>query len=486
MKQNKKGILVLASMVLSISLMCGAQVVKATDGETSEILLKDANSNGKIDEVHIMVGYTGATGVVVDTEIETEGEKTAEKFTVTDAESNNSVTISSIVFEIDNGDGTATFKLVLDESDLDLNVNTSGTALDVVYTPTNTATDLKVTDGSAPISIAAIDSDITEKDGAQPIILTAVDQYENSLDSGADISVDANIIITFSESMDTTTLDDNGEWSISPDPGDWLAPVWSNDDKTLTLEQTVNFIHSDIEVVTLTAPLAIFGAIAEDRELQNSPDDSVVDNPFTFTITDSADEDEDEDEDITPPEGSLPGPAEPNSNSGVTLYRVREQHRVYVIKNKKKHWIKSPKEFEDGGYSWSEIQEISAELLEEYPEAETLVSELLRAVGSHKVYKLEGGKKHWIRTAGEFNAAGYKWGDIQEVSAETLASYQNAVLSDLLRAIGDHKVYRIKDGKKCWIKTIREFNAAGHKWEDVEEVSAQDLDDYPDSDSEDV
>jgi len=486
MKQNKRGILVLASMVLSISLMCGAQVVKATDGETSEILLKDTNSNGKIDEVHIMVGYTGATGVVVDTETETEGEKTAEKFTVTDAESNNSVAISSIVFEIDNDDGTATFKLVLDESDSDLNVNTSGTALNVVYTPTNTATDLKVTDGSTPISIAAIGSDVTEKDGAQPIILTAVDQHGNSLDGGADIPVDANIIITFSEPMDTTTLDDNSEWSISPDPGNWSAPVWSNGDKTLILEleQTVNFIYSDVEEVTLTAPLAISGAVAEDRELQNSPDDSVVGNPFTFTIIE--DEDEDEDEDITPPEGSLPGPAEPNSNSGVTLYRVREQHRVYVIKNKKKHWIKSPKEFEDNGYSWSEIQEISAELLEEYPEAETLVAELLRAVGSHKVYKLEGGKKHWIRTAGEFNAAGYKWGDIQEVSAETLASYQNAVLSDLLRAIGDHKVYRIKNGKKCWIETIREFNAAGHKWEDVEEVPAQDLDDYPDSDSEDV
>ena len=298
--------------------------------------------------------------------------------------------------------------------------------------------------------------------------MTVVDQEGTSLDDGTDIPADANIIVTFSEPMDTETLDANDEWSISPDQGSWSDPAWS-DDKILTLAQTVNFNLGNTETVILTAPLAISGATAEDKKLQ--------DNSFTFTIT----------EEITPPDGADVGnPTTPNPNSRVTLYRMSGQHRVYVIKNKKKHWIKTPKEFEDANYSWGEIQEITAELLEQYPDAEPLISELLRAIGDHKVYKLEAGKKSWIKTLGEFNAAGHKWEDVQEVSAEVLASYQNAIVSDLLRAIGDHKVYKIKNGKKLWVETLREFNDAGHKWENVQEVSAQDLDDYPDSDSEDV
>ncbi len=479
MKQSKKKILALASMILSISLMCGAQVVKAADGDLNAdggILLKDTDSNGKIDEVHITVDYTGATGIVV-IDTATDGDITMKKFAVTDTESSDFVTINSIAFESDNGDGTATFKLVLNES---VSINTSGTALDVVYTSTGSDSDLKITDGSSPVSITDIESGVEEKDGAQPIIFTAVDQYENSLDDGVSIPVDANIIITFSEPMNTTTLDENTEWSILPDPGSWLTPVWSNDDKTLTLEQTVNFDLNAVEEVTLAVTLlAISGVTDEDKELQGSPADSVVSNPFTFTITDGIDDDDDGDTDL--PDGAVEKPKQPNPNSGVTLYRMPGDPRVYVIKNKKKHWIHSPKEFNAAGYKWGDIQEISAELLEEYPDAEDLVTELLRAIGDHKVYKIKEGKKYWIETAGEFNAAGHKWGDIQEVSAETLGSYPNAVLSHLLRIRGDYKVYEIKDGKKGWIKTIREFNAAGHKWADVEEVTAEDLDDYPDS-----
>ena len=336
-----------------------------------------------------------------------------------------------------------------------------------------------ITDGA---NAATTSAELSVNDKAQPIILTAVDQSTTSLDNGTDIPIDANIIITFSEPMDPTTLDENTEWSISPNPGSWENPSWSNEDKTLTLEQTVNFDLDDIVEVTLSNPLAVSGVDEEDRELQDNPNDAAVDNSFTFEITNDVDEDEVEDE-ITPPTGYLPGPTIPNPNSGVTLYRMPNDPRVYVIKNKKKRWIHTPKEFETNGYKWNEIQEISAELLEKYPDAEDLVTELLRAIGDYKVYKLEGGKKHWIRTAGEFNAAGYSWDEIQEVSSETLASYQNAVLSELLRAVGDHKVYKLKGGKKHWIRTAGEFNAAGYNWEDVEEVTAETLDDYPDSET---
>ena len=362
MKQNKRGILMFASMILSISLMCGAQIVKASDGDlidTGGILLNDTDLNSKIDEVHITVDYTAA---VADAIAHTTDEATTiGKFTVTDTGTDSLVTITSVEFV--SGDNlVAIFKLVLDEANV--SEDTSETALDVVYGATDS--DLKITSGSV---------------------------------------------------------------------------------------DTSDFISVDV---------AAIGDIADEEEDEEE----------------NGEEDENEE---TPSDEIVDGPTTPNPNSGVTLYRMRGDHRVYVIKDNRKRWVKTAREFERNGYKWDEVQEIAAELLEEFPEAEALVIELLRAVGSHKVYRIEDGKKRWIETAGEFNAAGYSWGDVQEVSPETLASYRNAISSGLLRVVGGHKVYRLEDGKKRWIKTAGEFNVAGYRWEDIEEVTADTLEDYPDS-----
>lgn len=464
MNQSKKGVLTLA-MIISLSMMCGAQVVKAADGDFNEaggISLKDTNSNGKIDEVHITVDY----GVAVATGISYADAGTMiGKFTVTDAGTNELVEISSIAFV--SGDGTiAIFGLTLNEDDENLSINTSGAALDVVYDATGS--DLKITDddsGSADVDDAIADS-IEEKDGAAPIAISAT--YK---DSDLDGIVD-EVSVTYSENIEESIFTAS-EWSFPTNPHPLAV-------------SSGTFLAADVLIAVTGAPTD--STVLDDTTVKYTAGTGITDGtnsavtsaelPIMITNDDN---EEEEDDEITPPDGSLPGPATPNYHSGVTLYRMPGSPRVYVIKNKKKHWIKTAKEFEDSGYSWGKIQEISAELLEEYPEAETFASELLRAVGDCKVYRTEGGKKHWIRTAGEFNAAGYNWRDIQEVSPEVLASYQNEVLSELLRAAGDHKVYRIRDGKKRWIRTAGEFNAAGYRWEDIEEVPVQDLDGYPDS-----
>ena len=468
-----------ASMILSISLMCGAQVVKATDeetdgslNETGGILLKDTNANGQIDEVHITINYAAFIANDINQVAATATETgTIDKFTVTDTETANPVTISSIEFV--SGDGEiAVFKLVLDETDVNLSVDTSETALDIVYTPTDTATDLEITDGTTPVSVEAIESDVVEKDGAAPVAISSV--YK---DTDSDETVD-RIDVTYSENIEGSIFTAT-EWSFPTNPHSLVI-------------SSGTFSVTDVLIVVANAPTD--SAVLESTAIKYTAGTGIVDGVGNYAVDAelpvSADEDIEEDEDdeeITLPDGADVGnPTTPNPNSGVTLYRVDGDPRVYVIKNKKKHWIKTPKEFEDADYNWSEIQEISAEIIEQYPDAETLVSDLLRAIGDHRVYRLEAGKKRWIKTLGEFNAAGHNWEDVQEVSSEVLASYQNVVVSDLLRAIGDHKVYKIKDGKKRWVKTLGEFNAAGHSWEDVQEVSAQDLDDYPDSDSEDV
>ncbi|MCK4592587.1 hypothetical protein KAT63_04085 [Candidatus Parcubacteria bacterium] len=488
MKQNKRGILILASMILSIGLICGVQVVQADDGDIVSISLKDANENGKIDEVHITVDYTGtATAIDPDPVIATVDpiNETISKFVVTN---NNSiaVTVGSIEFESNNEDyTTATFKLLLDESDENLGVDTSETALDVAYTPDGSDSDLKITGDSTPAYIAEIKSGttgeggITEEDGAAPVMISAtykdIDPEDEMVDS---------IDVTYSEDIEENSTFVEDEWSF---PTNLHNLVILPSDSTISLTDVHIAIDPDnsVNINDTTTNDTIVGYVVvtgTNGGIIDGAGNYAKDQELPVGVEGDEEEDEEEDEDFIPVPGyGTARSKQPNPNSGVTLYRVDGDPRVYVIKNKKKHWIKTPKEFEAGNYSWSAVQVVSAEVLGEYPDAETSTTELLRAVGSYKVYKIENGKKRWIKTAGEFNAAGYKWKDIKEVSLEALASYQNEVSSELLRAVGDYKVYKLKGGKKYWIRTIGEFNAAGYNWEDVEEVTTETLDDYPDS-----
>ena len=50
----------------------------------------------------------------------------------------------------------------------------------------------------------------------------------------------------------------------------------------------------------------------------------------------------------------------------------------------------------------------------------------MQVAGDPKVYVVQNGQKTWVETAAEFNAAGYKWGDIQIVSPQTLATFPEA------------------------------------------------------------
>ncbi|OGD34053.1 hypothetical protein A2988_01030 [Candidatus Azambacteria bacterium RIFCSPLOWO2_01_FULL_46_25] len=54
--------------------------------------------------------------------------------------------------------------------------------------------------------------------------------------------------------------------------------------------------------------------------------------------------------------------------SGVLLVRVAGDPRVYVVKDGKRQWIRSPEEFAQGGYDWKAIVAISAAQLAAYPE----------------------------------------------------------------------------------------------------------------------
>ncbi|MBW6440754.1 SH3 domain-containing protein [Patescibacteria group bacterium] len=477
--QSKKGLLMLTTLILAVVFMFGIQGARATT-LTMTAVSADTDADGTVDQITI----TFSKAVKIVDGVSEEG-------------------LASIALDsncvIANADYASASTTTLVLSGL-----TGCPAGDTALTPTVTykavadCTTAGAICGADNLQMAD-DTSAISADGAQPIILTAKDQSGTSLDDGKDIPIDANILITFSEPMNTDSLDNVTKWTISSNSENWLME-WDDSKKILTLSHTNSFAKGDIETVTLAEPLAVSGATDADKVLNNAPIATAVANPFTFTIIGETDNDEDEDEDndgdndecdkdaddITPPDEAVAGPSTPNCNSGVTLYRMLGDYRVYAIKNKKKHWIKTAKEFEDNGYNWQKIQEVSASILAKYPDAEEAITELLRAIGDTRVYHISNGKKQWIRTAEEFIAAGYNWDKIKDVPAETLATYQDETTSNLLRVKGDTRVYHISNGKKQWIRTAEEFIAAGYDWNDIKEVLSQTLESYPDSELKDA
>jgi len=163
-----------------------------------------------------------------------------------------------------------------------------------------------------------------------------------------------------------------------------------------------------------------------------------------------------------------------------TLIKLPTDPKVYVIINCRKKWIRTVEEFQQKGYKWEDVQEVSSPVIEAYNEYLEAKANLLRAIGHHKVYRVINGKRLWIPTIAAFNAQGLKWEDIEDVSETTVDQYPRLKLA---RIIGSPKIYYLTEsGLKRWIPTIAVFNSYNNKWEDVVEISPTELNAYPDND----
>ena len=219
------------------------------------------------------------------------------------------------------------------------------------------------------------------------------------------------------------------------------------------------------------------------------------------------------------------------------LLKSPDSFKVYVIINCQKKWIKTAEEFELAGHEWSEIQEVSSSIIEDYSDYSLLETTptLLKAVGEYKVYRIISSgnglvKRLWIPTAAAFNAQGLVWDDIYETSIFAISQFPRAKLlriaggykvyyiteagykrhipspqaflsygnkwediidvefevvnsfpdNSLIRVAGDYKVYKLENGQKRWIKNAGAFNAAGLDWNNIAPVNVVELDAYPD------
>ena len=162
-----------------------------------------------------------------------------------------------------------------------------------------------------------------------------------------------------------------------------------------------------------------------------------------------------------------------------TLIKLPTDPKVYVIIDCKKKWIKTVEEFQQGGYNWSDIKEVNSPVIEALADYLETVAELLRAIGHYKVYRIIDGKQLWIPTVSAFNAQGLKWEDVQEVSQTEVNQYPRA---KLLQATGDPKVYYITEsGLKRHLINPQVFTSYNNKWEDIVQVTPAELNSYSDN-----
>lgn len=157
--------------------------------------------------------------------------------------------------------------------------------------------------------------------------------------------------------------------------------------------------------------------------------------------------------------------------SDSNLIRKLGGTKVYKIIDNKRLWIPTAKAFAETGNKWEEIQDISKTEVNQYSRLR-----LARATGNPKVYYLtEGGFKRWIPNPEVFNSYNNKWEDVVELEAIVLNTYPN---SDLIRLQSGTKVYKLENGKKRWIKTAEAFNGLGYDWNKIASVNQIELNYY--------
>ncbi|MBU1102667.1 cohesin domain-containing protein [Patescibacteria group bacterium] len=178
--------------------------------------------------------------------------------------------------------------------------------------------------------------------------------------------------------------------------------------------------------------------------------------------------------------------------SNGSLLRASNSDKVYLIENGQKRWVPSAEVFISNGYSWSNIVIVEPSALSQYPDgpnvllstSSILEGGLIRAQGDIDVYivKYVGTKKfkRLILSPSVFNSYQHlKWSDIKDVDKSIVDSFTT---SELVRAIGDPKVYKLypagDTGEKRWIKTADAFVGMGFDWDAVYQINQVDRDSY--------
>ncbi|MBU4579911.1 fibronectin type III domain-containing protein [Patescibacteria group bacterium] len=171
--------------------------------------------------------------------------------------------------------------------------------------------------------------------------------------------------------------------------------------------------------------------------------------------------------------GSNPDPVPAGGFSDGALVKISDSFRVYVIIGQKKKRIPTPEVFETLGYKWGNVTIISKADLDKILDYE---DNLIRTIGDYKVYLVVNGIRRHIPNPEIFLDYGFTWSDVKDVPSETITKYKPA---RLVRESKQGKIYYLSAlGVKKWIPTAEIFTSYGNKWEDIQVISKKEMDSY--------
>ncbi|MDD5294948.1 MAG: hypothetical protein PHP21_03465, partial [Patescibacteria group bacterium] len=145
------------------------------------------------------------------------------------------------------------------------------------------------------------------------------------------------------------------------------------------------------------------------------------------------------------------------------------------------------------GNKWSDIKIISQADLDKWPDMQ-----LVKEKDNPAVYYIKNGKKVLIESARDFTNLGFKWSDIANLNKADLEQYASSTYEEvklviykltdyeLVKSKVSSAVYYVKDKLKTPIKSAADFIKLGFKWDDINIVEEDDLNDLTTGSYEDV
>jgi len=154
------------------------------------------------------------------------------------------------------------------------------------------------------------------------------------------------------------------------------------------------------------------------------------------------------------------------------LAKFSSAPEIYLIKDGKSLHIKNQEMFTDLGFKWSDVKSLKSSDKSKYPR----MKHIRVQDGTTVYYLTESGMKRAMMSQEAFlSYEGNKWSDIVSVSENYLSFFPD---NELIRAWEDTKVYKIENGKRRWIKTLEAFNSLGFDWSKIAPVSPVELSAY--------
>jgi hypothetical protein len=160
---------------------------------------------------------------------------------------------------------------------------------------------------------------------------------------------------------------------------------------------------------------------------------------------------------------------EGRSDSG-QFVKAKNQEKVYLNLDGFRLWLNSPQVFERVGGVWEEIVEMRPSTIQELPLARFIRNEL-----DGKIYLVENNGT--IREVFNQTMADLYGGlkNVIDVSADIIQSLPQ---NYLIRAPGQNKVYFLDQKIKRWVVSPQVLERIGFSFEDVVEVSTQEIQSY--------